>query len=175
MSRSSGILLIAASLLFTAPFAGSDEAHSTGRADPVQSSLPAARAVSLHGAPITLKTPTRLTDAITAAAAGDAAPRLFAGTIREVCRQKGCWLILADPASPAIEPVRVTFADYAFFVPKDVAGRDVRLQGVLRQKKVSVKDAQHYAKDAGRPKGEIAAIRTPQVAWTIEATGVEIR
>jgi hypothetical protein len=130
---------------------------------------------SRHGAPITLTAPTRLADAIAAAGNGDASPRLFAGTIREVCRQKGCWLIFADPASPAVEPVRVTFADYAFFVPKDVAGRGVRLQGVIRQKKVSVKDAQHYAKDAGRPKGEIAAIREPQLTWTIEATGVEIR
>ncbi|RMF06268.1 MAG: DUF4920 domain-containing protein [Candidatus Neomarinimicrobiota bacterium] len=52
---------------------------------------------------------------------------LVKGTIQEVCQMKGCWLSLAAEGKTMV----VRFKDYAFFVPKDIAGRTVTVQGVF--------------------------------------------
>ena len=47
-------------------------------------------------------------------------------TVAEVCQVKGCWMILLDGDTK----VRVTFKDYGFFMPKDLAGAKVVVEGV---------------------------------------------
>ena len=42
------------------------------------------------------------------------------GTVESVCQVKGCWMqVKLDNG----ETMRVVFKDYAFFVPKDIAGK----------------------------------------------------
>jgi hypothetical protein len=68
--------------------------------------------------------------------------------------------------------VRVTFKDYGFFMPKNLAGSKVVLEGILSEEVLSEKDARHYAEDAGKSKAEIAKIKGDQRELGFEATGV---
>ena len=83
------------------------------------------------------------------------------GTIDRVCRNKGCWLELKQGA----RSVHVTFEGYAFFVPKDSAGRRVALEGKVVVKKPEPARVEHLESE-----GASSAASTV----TIEATGVEI-
>lgn len=85
------------------------------------------------------------------------------------CKMKGCWMTLAAPDSAE---VRVTFKDYGFFVPKDLNGERVVVEGILKKETISVADQQHFAKDAGKSADEIAAITTEAYKPTFVATGV---
>jgi hypothetical protein len=85
------------------------------------------------------------------------------GVIEKVCRNKGCWLALRQGEAS----VHVTFAGYAFFVPKDSAGRDVALEGTVVVKQPRPDDVAHLQ---GEGAGASAA-----ASVSIEATGVELR
>ena len=87
--------------------------------------------------------------------------------VAQVCQKKGCWMILGEGP----DPVRVLFEDYAFFMPKDAAGRVAYVQGVLSQVEVPEDVARHYAEDAGEDPDEI---RGPQEGLEITATGVRL-
>ncbi|MDU0370229.1 DUF4920 domain-containing protein [Hymenobacter endophyticus] len=100
------------------------------------------------------------------------APLTLVGKAEAVCQAKGCWLTLALPDG---QKMRVKFKDYAFFVPKDIAGRTVVVNGVAQREVVSVAAQQHYAKDAGKSAQEIAAITKPQEQLNFEADGVLIQ
>ncbi len=93
----------------------------------------------------------------------------ISGTVREVCQNKGCWLTLNEADT---EPIRVTFRDYGFFVPKDLGGRDVVLEGTLQQTTVDVEMLRHYAEEGGKSEEEIAAITEPKVELSLIADGV---
>lgn len=91
------------------------------------------------------------------------------GTVREVCQNKGCWMTLEAGGEKS---VRVTFRDYGFFVPKDIAGRTVVLEGTVRMEELSVETLRHYAEESGKSEEEIAAIDAPDVQLTVIADGV---
>lgn len=63
------------------------------------------------------------------------------GTVNRVCQMKGCWMELV-PAG-ADRGIRVTFKDYAFFVPTDSSGASARLEGMFEQHTWSKADADH--------------------------------
>jgi hypothetical protein len=92
------------------------------------------------------------------------------GSVSEVCQVKGCWMVLGEGE----RWMRVTFKDYAFFVPKDAAGGTARVEGLFTVKKVSVAQARHYLEDAGRHE-EAARVTAPVATPTLVASGVEIR
>ncbi len=91
------------------------------------------------------------------------------GEVESVCQAAGCWMKvkLADGKT-----MRVTFKDYGFFVPKDLAGQKVIFEGKPAIKTTSVDDLKHYAEDAGKSKEEIAKITEPKVELTFVADGV---
>ncbi|WP_200976722.1 DUF4920 domain-containing protein [Echinicola sp. 20G] len=93
------------------------------------------------------------------------------GTIEEVCVKKGCWLTMALPNG---EKMRVTFKDYAFFVPTNSQGYPVVLEGEAIRTVTDVKTLRHYAEDGGASKEEIEAIKSPKEEYTFEAIGVVI-
>lgn len=85
------------------------------------------------------------------------APQTFIGKplavetkVSKVCQKKGCFFI----AQQAGKSIRVTFKDYAFFVPTDIAGRKVTLVGELIQNEVTDAQAAHLSKDLGE-KGSV--------------------
>ena len=85
------------------------------------------------------------------------------GTIERVCQNKGCWLALKQGE----RSVHVTFAGYAFFVPKDSAGRPVVLEGKVVVKPPKAEEVAHLKREGA---GETAAALV-----SIEAAGVELR
>jgi hypothetical protein len=93
------------------------------------------------------------------------------GKIIDVCQKKGCWMNV-DLGND--KKMRVSFKDYAFFVPKDAAGKSVVIDGRAYNSTTSVEELQHFAKDAGKPDEEIAKITSPESAITFEAKGVII-
>lgn len=93
------------------------------------------------------------------------------GKVTEVCQKKGCWMSIA--AKDANKPeMFVKFKDYEFFMPKDIAGRRVVMEGYAFKTTTSVEELQHYAEDAGKSKEEIAAITEPEEELQFLASGV---
>lgn len=91
------------------------------------------------------------------------------GKVVEVCQKKGCWMNIEVANG---ELMRVTFKDYGFFVPKDIIGKEVIMEGVASFETISVEDQKHFLEDAGEPKEKIDAITEPKNALAFEATGV---
>lgn len=89
----------------------------------------------------------------------------LSGTISDVCKKKGCWMILGEGE----RSVRVKFEDYAFFVPKDSASKQAVVEGTLEAVELSDEEVEHLASEAGKSPG---SIRKKAVQMT--ATGVLI-
>lgn len=94
------------------------------------------------------------------------------GTVESVCQMKGCWVKLKTADG---QTMRVTFKDYGFFVPKDISGKTVVIEGVAKQTTTPVSELRHYAEDAGKSKEEIAKITEPEKAITFVADGVIVK
>ncbi|MEZ0607141.1 DUF4920 domain-containing protein [Fibrella sp. WM1] len=94
------------------------------------------------------------------------------GTVESVCQMKGCWMKLKTTDG---QTMRVTFKDYGFFVPKDISGKTVVVEGVAKQTTTPVSELRHYAEDAGKSKEEIAKITEPEKAITFVADGVIVK
>jgi hypothetical protein len=95
----------------------------------------------------------------------------FSATVTAVCKSKGCWMKLNLKNG---EEVMVKFKDYGFFVPKDIEGREVVLNGIAFVDNMSVDDQRHYAKDAGKSQEDIRQIKEPKRTFEFEADGVLI-
>ena len=95
------------------------------------------------------------------------------GKVSVVCQKKGCWMTLVSEQAGQPE-MRVTFKDYAFFMPKDLSGKHVVVDGYAYVETTSVDVLRHYAEDAGKSKEEIAAITSPKREVSFEAFGVLI-
>jgi len=94
------------------------------------------------------------------------------GTVESVCQAKGCWMKLKMDNG---ETMRVTFKDYGFFVPKDIAGKTVVVEGLAQKKTTPVSELRHYAEDAGKSKAEIAQITDPKDELAFVANGVIVK
>ncbi|MDH4234814.1 MAG: DUF4920 domain-containing protein [Gallionella sp.] len=81
------------------------------------------------------------------------------GTVTSVCQKKGCWLMVDIGEG---KMMRVKFKDYAFFVPKDISGKTVILDGHAYNSTTSVAQLRHFAEDAGKSKAEIEKITEPE-------------
>lgn len=93
------------------------------------------------------------------------------GAVQEVCQVKGCWMLIASESSKN-EPVMVRFKDYGFFMPKDIAGREVVMDGYAFREVTPVDELRHYAEDAGKSREEIEAITKPKEELKFLASGV---
>jgi hypothetical protein len=94
------------------------------------------------------------------------------GKVVEVCQEKGCWMKLqkSDGAS-----LMVKFKDYKFFMPKDIVGKEVVLEGQAVVKDVTVEQLKYLAKDAGKSEDEIEKIKEPKREIQFIAAGVLVR
>ena len=92
--------------------------------------------------------------------------------VLSVCQVKGCWinLILEND-----EEIWVTFKDYSFFVPKDIAGRKVLVNGIAQLTEISEEDQKHFAKDAGKTEEEISKIKGVKKKYSLVADGVVLK
>ena len=93
------------------------------------------------------------------------------GDVSAVCQKKGCWINMTtnEPGQPEMF---VKFKDYGFFLPKDIAGRKVVLDGYAFWEVTEVDELKHMAEDEGKSKEEIAAITAPKEELKFMASGV---
>lgn len=121
------------------------------------------------------------TDALTAAQmtevynnlkVGDTIHTKVIAKVEEVCQTKGCWMRLNLDDD---KEIMVKFKDYGFFMPKNIAGMDVIVNGKAFVNEMPVDELRHYAEDAGKSTEEIAAITEPKRTYSFEADGVLIK
>jgi|SRR5215213_7343285 len=97
-------------------------------------------------------------------------PVVVEGVVTTACERKGCWMQL-QPADGDKQSVRVTFKDYAFFVPLDSKGMKARAEGVTTVTKLSKAEADHL-------EGEGAKLNRAEDGSALEvsfiANGVEL-
>ncbi|MHB1176734.1 MAG: DUF4920 domain-containing protein [Daejeonella sp.] len=93
------------------------------------------------------------------------------GKVQQVCKEKGCWMLMKLSNG---DDMRVTFKDYKIFVPQDLIGKEVVLDGFAFRDTTTVEKLQHYAREGGKSKEEIAAIKYPKVGLAFEAKGVAV-
>lgn len=101
---------------------------------------------------------------------GDTLNLKFASEVKDVCQKKGCWMKMDMGNQDGM----VRFKDYGFFMPKDIAGKEVIVAGKAYVEEMSVEDQQHYAEDAGKTADEVAAITASKRTLAFEANGVLI-
>lgn len=94
------------------------------------------------------------------------------GTVTDVCQVKGCWMKVALDNGKIM---RISFKDYGFFMPKDIAGKTVVFEGIAKKTETTVAELKHYAEDAGKSKEEIEKITAPLKEITFVANGVYIK
>ncbi len=95
----------------------------------------------------------------------------FTATVTDVCQAKGCWMKL----SLNDKEVMVRFKDYGFFVPMDISGKEVVVNGKAFVEAMSIADQRHYAKDGGQSEAQIAKITQPKKTYSFEADGVLLK
>lgn len=93
------------------------------------------------------------------------------GEVVEVCQVKGCWMRMKLENG---ESMMVRFRDYGFFMPSNIIGHVVILEGEAKEKEVTVKQQQHYAEDGGKTQDEIQKITTPKKEIQFIAKGVRV-
>lgn len=91
--------------------------------------------------------------------------------VLDVCTKKGCWVNLELNDS---QKVFVKMKDYAFFLPEDVVGKTIVLEGEAFEKVTSVNELRHYAEDAGKSQEEINKITEPEKSIRFMASGIVI-
>ncbi len=102
----------------------------------------------------------------------DSTHAILRAKVTEVCQAKGCWMNVVDPAGGSEEEIFVQFKDYGFFMPKDLAGKEVIMEGLAYKEITSVEDLKHYAEDEGKSPDEIAGITEPVLQKKFMAFGV---
>ncbi len=127
------------------------------------------------GDKITLENPMKvraMTEQYNAMKLNDSINTKLIAKVDEVCQAKGCWMKLNLEDG---NQVMVRFKDYGFFVPKDIAGKKVIIEGKAFVAEVSVEEQRHYAEDAGKSSEEIAKINEPKRTYSFEAHGVLLK
>lgn len=101
---------------------------------------------------------------------GDTLNLKFQSEVKEVCQKKGCWMKVDLGAEEAM----VRFKDYGFFMPDDLAGQKIIMDGKAYVEEMSVEDQRHYAEDGGATPEEALAITEVKRTLSFEAKGVLI-
>jgi hypothetical protein len=93
------------------------------------------------------------------------------GRVAEVCKSEGCWLRLqkADGTSMMVRADK-----HAFFMPENILGKTVLVEGTASIKETSEEMRKHYAEDAGKSKKEIDKIKGPEKSVEFAAKGVKV-
>lgn len=133
--------------------------------------VPVAPTYSYFGDSISVDNPLGAQAVLDSLSVRDSIELTFTSTIAEVCQAKGCWMDvkLGD------QLMMVKFWDYAFFVPKDAAGKTVVMKGWAKKNTSSVEWLKHKAQDAGASQDSIDKITEPSIGYDFMATGVAIQ
>ncbi|HET8859299.1 DUF4920 domain-containing protein [Marivirga sp.] len=126
---------------------------------------------SFLGESFKLEEETKLINLVSEMENSDSVIATIEAKVTEVCQAKGCWMKVNLPNG---ESMRVTFKDYGFFMPKDLAGKSVKMHGVAKKEETDVETLKHFAEDAGKSEDEIAQITEPKMDYKFVASGVKL-
>ena len=96
-------------------------------------------------------------------------PVVVEGVVTMNCSNKGCWIQFSPEAGK--QGMRMTFKDYAFFVPLDSKGMKARAEGVTSTKTLSKSHVDHLESEGAKLKRNADGSAT-EVAFI--ATGIEL-
>jgi hypothetical protein len=99
---------------------------------------------------------------------GDTTHVKFKAEVNSVCQNMGCWMRLDIGEMESL----VKFKDYGFFMPKDIAGQEVIVQGKAFVELTSIEELKHMAEDAGKSQKEIDAITDTEISYSFISEGV---
>lgn len=125
-----------------------------------------------YGAEITADDAVSFDQLMTMVSTQDSVRTKVKATVESVCQTKGCWMNLVGAEGQANPSIFVKFKDYAFFVPKDISGKEVIIEGVAYREVTTVEELKHYAEDEGKSEEEIAQITEPVEELKFMADGV---
>lgn len=163
------VLLLSIPFLFL--FACKSDTKAEKDVDLAQETIKEAIAYASFGAEITdenVLNKTQMIETYKNLKVGDTARVKFKTEVVEVCQAKGCWMRLDLDDKEAM----VRFKDYGFFMPKNIAEKEVIVNGKAYVSEMSVEEQRHYAEDAGKPQEEIDAITEVKTTLSFEADGV---
>ena len=93
------------------------------------------------------------------------------GQVSEVCKKAGCWLKMATDDGKEM----FIATNHEFFVPVDIVGKTVVVDGNAYKSVTSVEELRHYAEDDKKPAEEIAEITEPKTEYKLLAKGLVIK
>jgi hypothetical protein len=91
------------------------------------------------------------------------------GKVQRACSRKGCWMEIGEGE----DACRITFKDYAFFVPTDSAGAHAKIQGRLDTREVEPAAVAHLESEGARfrnKKADGSATEVRMIASAVELT-----
>lgn len=153
------LFMIAAALFISVGTYAQDAIHSAQPGVQYGKAISADAAINIERLEAHLETDTAYVGKIT-------------GEVTSVCKKKGCFVEIKREGDEA--PIMVRFKDYGFFMPQDIVGRTVVLEGRAWIKETSVDALKHYAEDQGKSEAEIAQITEPREDIAILADGVVV-
>lgn len=96
------------------------------------------------------------------------------GTVRQVCQKRGCWAEIRPEDARDSATMRVTFKGYAFFLPKDSRGANVRIEGKVSVMLLKPEEVAHLEEEGAtipNKKEDGSALATEFIAAGVEMTG----
>ena|SRR5687767_3574543 len=93
------------------------------------------------------------------------------GKVTEVCKSMGCWMKLEKADGTTL---MVKTKDHAFFMPANLVGKTVVVEGTASTQQVSEAKRRHLAADAGKSKKEQQKIKGAATELQFEAKGVTV-
>lgn len=93
------------------------------------------------------------------------------GKVTEVCKAMGCWIRVAKADGSTL---MVKTKDHTFFLPQDLVGKTVVMEGSASVKEVSEEKRKHFAEDAGKSKAAIKKIKGSEKEVQFIASGIKV-
>lgn len=169
--------LSAAIILFCFSCKGPQKSLSTSMSDNTETPMghidPATMGENI-GATIETPDPITIPTLLTQLAAQDTVKTHLQAKVEGVCQVKGCWMNLVPTDGTTAESIFVKFKDYGFFMPLDLAGSEVIVDGIAYKEVTSIDELRHYAEDEGQSPEQIAQITQPVEELKFMADGVII-
>lgn len=131
---------------------------------------PAAKGV-VYGEALTAQGAAISTAELQARLANNAFEGKVTGKVKEVCKSMGCWMTLEKADGTTL---MVKTKDHGFFMPQNLVGKTVVIEGTASVTEVSEAKRKHLAEDAGKGKAEIKKIKGSQKEVQFIASGVEV-
>ena len=125
------------------------------------------------GEMITANNPSQIEKVVGLLSTQDSVRTQMKAKVESVCQVKGCWMNLVSEGGNDGE-MFVKFKDYGFFMPLDIAGKSVIVEGVAYKEVTPVDELKHYAEDEGLSQEEIDKITEPKEELKFMADGVII-